>query len=110
MLGLELTQVGDAQERVADEDLVINEAEGFVLIQGDEPEGELAHLHGHLVDVHPVEAAGHHLPQGLALQVGGPCALLQCAFTGPGFDELAGQEAGGRHEEGARAAGDVGYM
>ena len=110
VLSLELAQVGQAQERVADEDLVIDEAEGLVLIQGDEPQGEFAHLHGHLIDIHPVEAAGHHLPQGLSLQVGWPRALLQRTLTGPCLDELAGQESGRRHEESARAAGDVRHV
>ena len=38
------------------EGLVVDEAEGLVLIQGDEPQGELAHLHGHLVDICPSPA------------------------------------------------------
>ena len=54
VLGPQLAQVRDPQQRIADKDLVVDEAEGLVLVQGYEPQGELAHLHGHLVDVHPV--------------------------------------------------------
>ena len=47
----------DAEQGIAALERVVEEGEGPVALQGDEPEGELGHLHGHRVDVHAVEAA-----------------------------------------------------
>ena len=39
-----LIEVGEAEQRVAEEDLVVDEGERQVAVEGDEPERELAHL------------------------------------------------------------------
>ncbi len=59
----ELLEV-DAEQRVAAAQGVIEEGEGPVLVEGDEPERELGHLHGERVLVHAVEAAFADQPRG----------------------------------------------
>ena len=61
---LQLLQRGDAQQRIAALEGVVEEGEGPVLLQRDEPERELGHLDGHGVDVHAVEAAVGHEAAG----------------------------------------------
>jgi hypothetical protein len=54
---LDLPDGADANQGIAALERVVEEGEGPVALQRDEPEGELGHLHGHRVDVHAVEAA-----------------------------------------------------
>jgi hypothetical protein len=74
--------------------LLVQEAERLAGVQGLHPQGHLAQLDGHLVDVHAVEAVAHHVAQG---QRGWPRAMAprrRCA-PGPG-----GGPAGWRRRSG----------
>ena len=53
----QLVDVGEAQQRVAGAQGVVEEGKGPVLLERDEPERELRHLYGQGVLVHAVEAA-----------------------------------------------------
>ncbi len=43
---------------------VVEESERTVTAQGNEPEGEFGHFHGHRIDVHTVEATVSHIATG----------------------------------------------
>lgn len=95
----DLGEVGDAEQRVADEHLVVDEAERLFRVERHQPERQLAHLDGHRVDVGAVQALGDDLAQGVGR------LLLRRPDAGaggcPGFDEACGQVAGGGDEESA---------
>jgi hypothetical protein len=70
---LQLLQVVDAHERVAEADSVVEEGERLALGQCQQPQRQPGHLHGQRVLVHPVEAPlGHQ-----AVGVHGPVAGLR---------------------------------
>ena len=56
---------GDAQQRVAGHQPVVEEGERPLRVHRHQPERQLRHLHGHRVDVHAVEAVLDDLPPGL---------------------------------------------
>lgn len=60
-----LEHVGNAEQRVAGAQGVVEEGEGPILLERDQPERELGHLHGQGVLVHAVEAAVGHQAAGL---------------------------------------------
>ena len=89
--------------------LVVDEGERQVAVERDEPERELAHLDGHVVDVGAVEAVGDDLADRARVYRSLRCALAG-VLAGPGLDETVGEVAGGGDEERAGAAGDVGDL
>ena len=120
---LDLFDGTDAQQGIAALERVVEEGERPVALQGDEPEGELGHLHGHRVDVHAIEAAVGHVAPGNGETLGGvggdePFPGVACgevAFgCGENFARIGslgdfpclhkplGQIAAGLHEERAR--------
>ena len=63
------------------------------------------------VDVRAVEAVRDHLADGAVAEVAGVADVgVGDALLDPGLDEPVGQVAGGGHQEGARAGGDVGDL
>ena len=93
----ELVEAGDAEQRVAEEDLVVDERERQVAVQGHQPQREFAHFDGHVVDVGAVEAVGDDFADGAEVQVAamGVGGIL----GGPRFDHPVGEIAGGRDQE-----------
>jgi hypothetical protein len=117
--GLELSERGEAQERVAADEAVVEEAEGTLPIHRDEPHRELGHLHGQRVHVDPVKAVFGHQSTGsedhrFDFGIGGPVGTtnecptgFEVAFGVPRLDDTIGQVASGGDKEGAAAHGDV---
>ena len=113
----ELFEVGDAEERVADLDGVVEEREGPLPGHGGEPERELGHLGGDGVLVDAVEAVVDDLAAGEDdLLLGGRGgevgeAVGERPFAGAvlddGFDEAVGEVAAGGGEDRAGADGGV---
>ncbi len=54
--GLELVDGDQAEEGVAGAEPVVEEPEGALAVHGDQPQGQLGHLHRQGVDVDAVEA------------------------------------------------------
>ena len=105
VLVLELSHVGEAEQRAAVQHLVVDEGERQLRVQRHQPERELAHLHGHRVDVGAVEAGGHDLADRLRVQLMRGAGRRVLAV--PGLDESGREVARGGDEERAGPAGDV---
>ena len=105
----DLFEVGDTEQGVAVQDLVVHEAEWLVRVERDEPQGQFAHLDGHLIDVHAVQAGCHHLSYGPASHLLRRLAA-SLALVAPCLDELVGQVSCRGDQEGTRTACDVGDL
>jgi len=81
---------------------VVQEGKGLAGHLGFDPQSYLAQLHGQGVLVHPVDAVGDDVPNGLPLGL-----RRRFLLPGPDSGELPAQAAGGRKQEVARAAGGV---
>ena len=93
---------GGAEEGVAALDMVVEEGERLARVHGFEPEGDLAELDGHGVDVHAVYAVGDNFAEGVADSGEGGGV-----FAGAVGGDLAGEAVGGGDEEVAASAGGV---
>jgi len=89
VLALQLPHIGQAEERVAVQDLVIDEGERELRVQRHQPQRQLAHLHGHRVDVRAVQAGGDNRADRVGLQFGRRQAG-DGLFPVPGLDEPVG--------------------
>ncbi|AEP13712.1 hypothetical protein Cabther_B0714 [Chloracidobacterium thermophilum B] len=67
-----------------------------------QPQGHAAQLHGQRVFVHAVEAAGHHVADGLADVIG-----IRLVFAGTDFGQFLAQPPRRRQQEMSRTAGGV---
>ena len=91
------------------QDLVVDEGERELRVEGHQPQRQLAHLHGHRVDVRPVQARGDDGADRVGLQLA--WRQSRHSFLAlPRLHESVGEVAGGRDEERAGAAGDVGDL
>jgi hypothetical protein len=96
----ERSEVGDADERVAAADAVIQKGERLAAVVSFHPEGEFAQFDGEWVAVDAVDAVGNHLAQG-ASEVFGGCVLVA------GAGEVVGELARGCQQEVPAAAGGI---
>src|SRR5690349_13577685 len=64
-----LVHAGDAKQRIAEEDLVVNERKRKVAIQRYQPKRELAHFDGHVIDVGTVETVCDYFADGTTVQI-----------------------------------------
>ena len=92
----------EPHQGVAALDLAIQKPQRFAGLQGFEPEGGFAQLHGQGVEVHTVDAVAYYLPQGVAILLLGGLATF-----GEIWGEVFGDLAGCREQKVARSAGRV---
>ena len=129
----ELLGAGDAEQAVADDEVVVEEAERAGAVEAGEPEAEFGHLDRHGVDVDAVDAVGDDVAAGVELvllcqgELRADRALPGCRHSVAGVDvsdaraaagavgvlaaglpsEPVGEVAGRGDEERAAAGGDV---
>ena len=84
---------------------MVEEGKGLAGLEGLEPEGDLAELDGHGVDVHAVEAVADDVAQGGLVEERGGLGLA--IGHGAGAREVSGEAMGGPDEEMTGAAGHV---
>ena len=93
---------GDAEQGVADADVLVEVGQRLAGLQCLQPEGDLGQFGGHRVDVDAVDAAADHAAQRCADHGVGRLGLA--GFLG---GDALGDPAGGGDEEVAGAAGGV---
>ncbi|MCB1099837.1 MAG: hypothetical protein KDN22_29995 [Verrucomicrobiae bacterium] len=91
-----------AEQGVAAADVVVEERKWLAGFERLDPEGDLAQLDGHRVDVDSIQAAANHIAQGVLV-------VVRSRFVLAGADggEGAGKTVGGGDEEVAGAYGGV---
>ena len=93
---------GDAEQGVADADVLVEVGQRLAGFQGFQPERDLGQFGGHRVDVYAVDAAADHAAEGLA-----DLGVRGLGFAGFLGGDALGDAAGGGDEEVAGAAGGV---